>query len=247
MTPAYIISAFIFGAIFGSFASAIAYRIPRGEQFHKGRSKCPSCGASLRATDLVPIFSWIFRGGKCGHCKAKISAAYPAIETILGLMFAAVVARFGPTPHAALLMAVSFLLIIMIVVDFTHYIIPDSINLLLFVCGVIYSLGKGVIMSALVTSAGMVIFALLLRAGMSKWKNQEALGLGDVKFFAVIGIFLPFSAITAFLLISGVLGIISSLFWRRLTGNEIFPFGPALAVSLWLCLIFPEVGGILAK
>ncbi|MGH2807880.1 MAG: prepilin peptidase, partial [Actinomycetota bacterium] len=34
----------ILGLIFGSFATAAAYRIPRREQLSKGRSKCPNCG-----------------------------------------------------------------------------------------------------------------------------------------------------------------------------------------------------------
>ena len=86
---------FILGACFGSFASALVWRIPRKipwiyETDNEGnkkpvRSKCTSCNRILTGKDLIPIFSWVFQGGKCRSCQTKISAIYPVLEIICGL------------------------------------------------------------------------------------------------------------------------------------------------------------------
>ncbi len=47
------------GLIFGSFATVVAHRVPRGEGFVTGRSHCPSCGAQIAAYDNVPVLSWV--------------------------------------------------------------------------------------------------------------------------------------------------------------------------------------------
>ena len=80
---------FILGAILGSFATAVAYRLPRGENWVSERSKCPACGAQIRVRDNVPIVSWLLLRGRCRDCGAPISARYPLAELTLGALFAA--------------------------------------------------------------------------------------------------------------------------------------------------------------
>lgn len=85
------ISLFIFGTLFGSFASVLIYRLHSGEKWIlTGRSHCPKCNTTLQATDLIPIFSWLKTFWKCGYCKAKISPIYPFLEISTGLLFALV-------------------------------------------------------------------------------------------------------------------------------------------------------------
>jgi prepilin signal peptidase PulO-like enzyme (type II secretory pathway) len=73
------------GLCFGSFATVLIYRIPRGLPwaFEGGsslRSRCSSCQTVLGAVDLIPVLSWIFNRGRCRHCGAKVSAFYPLVE-----------------------------------------------------------------------------------------------------------------------------------------------------------------------
>lgn len=79
---------FFLGLIFGSFATMWTHRLATGEKgMIAGRSKCPSCEHHLGIIDLIPLFSWIFLGGKCRHCRAKIGWRYPLIELTMGLVF----------------------------------------------------------------------------------------------------------------------------------------------------------------
>lgn len=71
---------FLFGIVIGSFLNVLIYRIPKGENFVKANSHCMNCNHRLYAKDLVPLFSWLFLGGKCRYCKAKISCQYPIVE-----------------------------------------------------------------------------------------------------------------------------------------------------------------------
>lgn len=84
---------FVLGTIFGSFLNVVIFRVPKHESVNK-RSHCMSCGYQLRWYDLVPLFSWIFLGGKCRVCKNKISKQYPIIEGLNGLFYLGVYLKF---------------------------------------------------------------------------------------------------------------------------------------------------------
>ena len=71
------------GLVLGSFVTMLSYRLPRGISIVMPRSHCPACKTQLGARDLVPVFSWLFSGGKCRHCGRRISARYPLIELVV--------------------------------------------------------------------------------------------------------------------------------------------------------------------
>ena len=80
---------FVGGLVFGSFLSVVAHRVPRGESFVSGRSRCPSCGAQMRALDNVPVLSWLLLRGRCRSCDERIGARYPLTELGLGALWVA--------------------------------------------------------------------------------------------------------------------------------------------------------------
>ncbi len=82
-----IVMAGMFGAVIGSFTNVCIYRIPEHRTIVKGHSMCMTCGHELGALDLVPIFSWLFLGGKCRYCKTPISSRYIKIESLTALMY----------------------------------------------------------------------------------------------------------------------------------------------------------------
>lgn len=84
--------AFGWGAIVGSFVNVVVHRVPRGRSVVVGRSRCPACGAAIRPFDNVPVFGWLWLGGRCRDCGGAISAAYPAVEAVCGLLVAGVAA-----------------------------------------------------------------------------------------------------------------------------------------------------------
>ena len=95
MDAIFYIIIFMMGITFGSFYTLAVYRIPKGEDITHTHSYCPNCNHKLNFFDLIPIFSYIFLGGKCRYCKNKIRPRYLILETISGLFFVMIAYLMG--------------------------------------------------------------------------------------------------------------------------------------------------------
>ncbi len=95
MEALFYIIIFIMGITFGSFYTLAVYRVPKGEDITHTHSYCPNCKHKLNIFDLIPVFSYIFLGGKCRYCKQKIRPRYLILETISGLFFVAIAYLMG--------------------------------------------------------------------------------------------------------------------------------------------------------
>ncbi len=230
------------GLCFGSFITCASYRLPLEIDVVKKPSYCPSCNAKLGFRDLWPVFSWVTSGGKCRHCSAKISIRYPLIEIATAIIFLLIYARFGLTPLGITVALMAVALLIMIVADLEHYIIPDSVHVALLPLGLAYHY-------LMQTPWEQPLYGFLLGAGIGLslhygygWlRKKDVLGFGDVKFLAVVGLWLGLMPMVPFLFYSGLLGVMFGLLWRALGRGPVFPFGPSLAVSLFICAVYPEV------
>src|SRR5580700_9889074 len=89
------LGAFLFGLIIGSFLNVCILRIPADKSIVLPASSCTKCGKAIAPYDNIPVLSWLFLGGKCRHCKTKISVMYPAVELLTGLLFLAVYYAYG--------------------------------------------------------------------------------------------------------------------------------------------------------
>src|SRR3989344_7600434 len=139
MTTALALIFFGLGLIIGSFLNVVIFRLNTNRSFG-GRSACMSCQKTLHWYELLPVLSFLVLRGRCLGCKTKISAQYPLIEFITGVVFAALYLKledaFLFTPNAfivayAFYAATFSLLIVIAVYDIKHKIIPDSLSLLL--------------------------------------------------------------------------------------------------------------------
>ena len=83
----FILIIFIMGTFFGSFFTLAVYRIPLKKDITHERSFCPNCNHKLNALDLIPVWSYIFLGGKCRYCGQKIRIRYLLLEILSGLVF----------------------------------------------------------------------------------------------------------------------------------------------------------------
>jgi len=86
-TVYYVIFFTLIGIVLGSFLNVVIYRLPVGRTISKGRSMCMTCGHTLAAKDLVPLFSWLFLKGKCRYCGAPVASRYAKIESLTGFTF----------------------------------------------------------------------------------------------------------------------------------------------------------------
>jgi leader peptidase (prepilin peptidase)/N-methyltransferase len=239
--------AFVMGAAFGSFVTLVSYRLPLGEDIIVKPSRCPKCETKLGVKDLFPILSWLVSRGKCRHCKAPVHFRYPLTDLLLALTFLGITMLYGASIQTLLLCALATELAIMIVTDFEHTIIPDSIQIALALTGILYLIYHDTDWTIPALSVAVCGgLGLALHFGYPYFRGKDGLGFGDVKFLAVTGFWIPLSDFPAFLFIAGFSGTILGLLWRWKKGGEIFPFGPALALSLYINVLMPNLLGRLA-
>ncbi|MCK6418409.1 MAG: prepilin peptidase [Alphaproteobacteria bacterium] len=251
------------GLLLGSFTTALAYRAPRlipwafghrredasqGVNISAYRSICPNCQTVLQPRDLVPLFSWIYQRGRCRHCHAPISFLYPLIEAcvLLCVLIAAVI--LGWQLKLAFVIAAVPFLVALLFIDAQHMILPDSLMLPLAMLGAGYQfalqaqagLQPGpMLMNLLIAPVFYAGSIWLLSAFMTKMLKRDALGFGDVKFFAIAGLWLGLSNFALFCLLSGILGVAQGILWNISGRGRAFPFGPALIVALYVLLLLP--------
>jgi leader peptidase (prepilin peptidase)/N-methyltransferase len=226
------------GLCLGSLATLLTHRLPRGEPVGWARSRCPRCERALTARDLVPVLSWAVNRGRCRACGAKVSWRYPAVEVALGGLCLAAWGAFGATWIAASVMVLALALTVAVLVDLEWMLLPDATLAVAGAAGLGWRAGTdGAWIEAAVAALLLGGLAWLLRAVFSRLRGMEALGLGDVKLMAVAGLWLPLGAVPAFLMLAGVLGIVTAKAWEKVTGDARFPFGPALAGSLYVTVL----------
>lgn len=233
------------GLCFGSFITLLAYRLPRDMNIGATRSKCPSCKTPLGFKDLFPVLSWLTSAGKCRHCGSKIHWRYPITEMITAVMFLTMFWQKGLTIEAGIFAMLGVCIITLCIVDFEHRIIPDGLQWAMVVLALIHHVLLPVDWWDKIGGAVMGVgIGIMLKYGFLWLRKKDGLGMGDVKFLLVAGLWLGVLPLVPFLFLSGLLGIVTALFWRILNDDPRFPFGPALAMSMFALLVFPSVGNL---
>jgi prepilin signal peptidase PulO-like enzyme (type II secretory pathway) len=120
-----------FGAIFGSYATLFAYRLPLGEscfgRYFGQKSRCPECNAIIRTRELIPLINWLFTLGRCKSCQTKIPRTHLFVEVSTTLLFILSYLKFGFTQEFMIYSLISVGLIILLATDFTHKVFPQSV------------------------------------------------------------------------------------------------------------------------
>jgi leader peptidase (prepilin peptidase)/N-methyltransferase len=232
--------------VVGSFLSVVAHRVPRGEGFVRGRSRCPACGATIAARDNIPIVSWLLLRGRCRACGERISPRYPLVELCTGLAFAAVVMvhqesadglATGPDAAglAAGLVFVSVLATITLA-DLDLRVIPNKVLIAGAVAGV------PLVLVADPDSAGERAIAVAAAGGVMfliAFAYPRGMGMGDVKLAALMGVYLG-RAVAPGLLFGFLAGAVVGLALIAARGAEArrqpIPFGPFLATGAFVAL-----------
>ncbi|MES2645068.1 MAG: prepilin peptidase [Myxococcota bacterium] len=246
----------VFGLLFGSFLNVCVARMPEDRSVVWPGSACPSCGTAIKPYDNVPVLAWMWLRGKCRSCKQPISALYPVVEALFGVLTFLLFRRVIPdlsyvdTGHLVAFVWYGWLVFALVAlsfIDLRHYIIPDQFS--------IYSVPVGVAGAALVgwlgytgapTWQGSVVGAMVgggfLAAVIGVYwlvRRQEGMGMGDVKLLAMLGAWFGPIALFPILLMASVAGSVVgvTLAITRRTGLQLaLPFGPFLALGalIWL-------------
>lgn len=235
----YTIVAFIFGTVFGSFYNVVGYRLPKGESLISPSSHCTNCNHKLGPLELIPIFSFLFQGGKCKSCGQKISWFYTIFELATGILFALSYVVFGASIDFVIAITFVSTLLIIILSDYMYMIIPDEVvitsTVLLLIEIFIKSGFRGVGQSLF---GGLIAFCvmLLLKLFGDFLFKRESMGGGDIKLLFLFGLVLdwPMAIISIFL--GSFIGLPISLIQLYKNKTNIIPFGPFLSVAAMIIL-----------
>ncbi|MEG0190301.1 MAG: prepilin peptidase [Lachnospiraceae bacterium] len=236
--------AFFIGISIYSFVNVVIYRVPRRMPWVNDRSKCPTCGKTLKARDLIPIGSYLALGGRCCYCHSKISKRYPCVELMGGILAVAIVAQYGAleilhlwTLAQAVVVFLFFTILTCIAgIDIDTLEIPNELVVGVFLCGLVsipffpgISMGERIL--------GIVVVSIPLLAITVAVKG--AFGGGDIKLMAATGMFLGWKlnivAILLAILLGGFYGIYL-LIRKKKDKKDHFAFGPFLCVGIGLAL-----------
>ena len=262
--------ALLFGLLVGSFLNVVVHRLPlmmRREwrtacaeemaqpapKLPEGafslvapRSRCPQCSRPIRAVENIPLLSWLALRGKCAGCGKRISARYPAVELLTGLLFAAT-AWHLPWPWQALVgIGFTAALIALTFIDIDEQLLPDGITLPLLWAGLLFNLLAGEqafvsIEAAVIGAVAGYLSLWTVYQGFKLATGREGMGFGDFKLLAAIGAWLGWQVLPLVILLSALVGAVIGIAMIVLLGRDRqipIPFGPYLAAAGWIAMLW---------
>jgi leader peptidase (prepilin peptidase)/N-methyltransferase len=277
-SPALLIgTALLFGLIVGSFLNVVIYRLPviLDRQWREQcaeldqtetpapsgpfnlvvpRSACPSCKAPITALQNIPIVSYLVLRGRCAHCGIHISARYPLVEALTGILSAAVAWKYGFGWPTAAAIVLTWFLVTLTFIDIDHQLLPDNLTLPLVWIGLLLSLwgpqpaGPPLPVDMRSSIIGAIAGYLSLWSVYHLFRlltGKEGMGYGDFKLFAALGAWLGWKMLLPIILLAAVVGAVVGIALLALHGRSRstpIAFGPFLAAAGWLVMMFgPEI------
>ncbi|RKU15694.1 prepilin peptidase [Candidatus Poribacteria bacterium] len=243
----------LFGLTVGSFLNVCIYRIPLSDvSIHSPRrSFCPECNETIKVHDNIPVLSYLILWGKCRYCKARISVIYPLVELATGALFLHMFYHFGLTLEFLLALVFIAVLLPISLIDARYYIIPNVI--------IATGLVLGMVVVCAIAYQRADVWYLLTRiigavaGGMALWLiavigsailRKKAMGGGDIKLMALIGLFLgawpQLVMVIAFSALSGAIVGSALILSGRKSRQSPIPYGPFLAGAAVLVLLWGD-------
>ncbi|MEE9573430.1 MAG: prepilin peptidase [Candidatus Neomarinimicrobiota bacterium] len=233
----------ILGLVFGSFLNVCVYRLPKHQPISKPRSRCPQCNHQLKFWENIPVLSYLLLRGKCSNCKIKISLRYPLIEILTTLVFVIIYYYFDISIETFLLMMFFSIVIIITFIDIDVQLIPNNLLITSSLPIIVFILInqsnsylnhiKGAILL-------LSIFLLIGYIGKLIYK-VDSMGMGDVKYAAVIGLLLGWEKgilafVLAFFSAAAIIVIVSV--YKKLSNKQRIPFGPFLSIGCFIAFFW---------
>jgi prepilin signal peptidase PulO-like enzyme (type II secretory pathway) len=212
---------------------------------------CPDCRHILAWYDLVPLFSWLWLGGKCRYCKKPISTQYPIVEALMAILFiwSYLVWNFSAS-LSYLLFGTWLLLVVALVIlavyDLKWMILPDKVMLAILVLAVIKIILASIQSGSWHTLLGYLVAALLgggffyalYALGKGKW-----MGGGDVKLVFCMGLILGLKGLGVALVLGFTSAAVISVLLivlHKASRKSLIPFGPFLIAATFFAQLYGE-------
>lgn len=206
-------------------------------------SACPKCKTHIQPWQNIPIFGWLFLGGKCCHCKTSISIRYPLVEMLTGLLVASLAYYFGPTWQFAFAALLTFVLISLTFIDLDEMLLPDQLTLPILWLGLLLNINATFVplTDAVIGAAAGYLSLWSVYWAFKLLTGKEGMGYGDFKLLAVFGAWLGWQMLPLIILLSSLVGAIigiSLILTKKMHQNNPIPFGPYIAIAGWIALVW---------
>lgn len=240
----------LLGLIFGSFIAAVTVRMPRDEDIVLARSRCMSCGETLKPWHMVPALSWLVQRGRCAVCGAAVSPRYILIECAAALIgvWAAVWGHEAGWLPVGVTAVLGWQLLLIGLIDAENFWLPDELTLPLIATGLITAalLAAGWPVEQMVGAVAGFVTLWLIAFAYRRVRGREGLGSGDPILFAGAGAWVGWSGLPTVLLWACAAGfsiVLTLLIIRRKVGaTDRLPFGTFLAIGIWLTWLYGPFG-----
>jgi leader peptidase (prepilin peptidase)/N-methyltransferase len=259
------IAAAIFGLLIGSFLNVVVHRLPIMRQreidnyiaekdgkplpfperynLMVPRSACPHCGHQITALENIPIVSWLVLRGKCSNCKAPISARYPVVEAVSGILSGLLIWHFGSGWTGLATLVFTYLLISMTLIDVDHKELPDDLTYPLLWLGLLINLNGNLVplRDAVLGAVGGYLFLWVVARAYEAVRGHIGMGEGDFKLLAALGAWFGWQMLPTIIVLSSfvgaIIGVTMIAIGRTKKGQHI-PFGPYLAGAGMIALFY---------
>lgn len=243
LTVCLIILTLVLGAVLGSFLNCAAWRLVHHESVLKGRSHCARCGHTLGAVDLIPIISYLALKGKCRYCGESISRRYLVVEAVSAIICCTLLLRFDINWQCLRYELLLWLLLFGALVDWEDGWIPDRVSIIAVIAYIPLALLEGgwrLLVYGAFSGAAVLLVLLAVVLIMEKMMKTEVMGGGDLKLFAVLGLYFGWQQGILMVLVSCVIGLAAMAVLGRLKKRGQIRFAPVLCLSAWIIAL---VGG----
>ncbi len=234
----------IIGLIMGSFLNCLSWRLVHGDSVMKGRSHCAVCGHGLGPLDLVPLLSWLLLKGRCRYCKEPVSVRYPLAELACGTVYGTLVWRYGFSAETIRFLLLFSLLLAASLVDLEDGWVPDRF-LIAGAAGYLLLLPlepepMKILFQGFIGATAIFFPLLFLVLAADKLLGRESMGGGDLKLFALLGLYFGWKQGLLLVILSCFTGLIFAAVMGKARPGKSFPFAPAMTVAAWLTAMWGE-------
>lgn len=211
-------------------------------------SHCPHCNYSIGLLENIPVLSYLLLAGKCRNCKAKISLRYLLVEIITCLLTLVVFQYFGISYSFICAAVITWCLIALTLIDFEQQLLPDNITLPMLWLGLLaHSLGIFTNVPLNTAIIGAIAGYLSLWSLCYAYKlctDKDGMGHGDFKLLAMFGAWLGWQLLPLIIFMAALLGSIfgiAMLLSKKMSKDIPMAFGPYLAISGWVAMLWGKV------
>ncbi len=237
------VSAIVLGLVVGSYLNVVIFRLPRRISTVLPRSRCPRCRSAIKPWDNIPLLSYLILLGRCRQCGARIPWRYPLVEALSAACFFFSQRQFDTLADVLVAAGFCAAMIVLAMIDFEHYLLPDSITKPGILAGLIlqfqvsWSTPQDAVLGVLL-GAGVLA---ALTWGWYWWKGVHGMGFGDIKMLAMVGAFLGWQGVIATLLLGSLAGSVvgvGQILRGRMGLKSKLPFGVFLAPAAVVTLFY---------